>query len=94
MSRLHSVSAFATSLTLIGSSCWFVTDVLPFARRATVVADQVNPPAPVRVGAGVMTANLISQGAPPVYPPLAKQAGVQGTVQFEALIGKDGLIKI
>jgi protein TonB len=29
----------------------------------------------------------------PVYPPLAKQARIQGTVRFTAIIGKDGTIQ-
>ena len=29
----------------------------------------------------------------PVYPPLAKQARIQGMVQFTAIIGKDGTIQ-
>jgi protein TonB len=35
---------------------------------------------------------LISQPRP-VYPPLAKQARIQGTVRFTAIIGKDGTIQ-
>ncbi len=37
-------------------------------------------------------ANLLSQ-TPPVYPPLARAAVVQGTVKFDATIGADGHIK-
>ena len=29
----------------------------------------------------------------PAYPPLAKQARLQGTVRFNALIGKDGTVQ-
>ena len=32
----------------------------------------------------------IEQKVQPAYPPLAKQARVQGTVTFEVTIGKDG----
>jgi protein TonB len=39
-----------------------------------------------------MMANLVSSSAP-VYPPLALQAAVQGTVKFEAQIGPDGKVK-
>ena len=45
-----------------------------------------------RIGGNVMQASLISQ-TKPVYPPLAKAARVQGTVKFEATIGKDGTIQ-
>ncbi|MES1261697.1 MAG: energy transducer TonB, partial [Acidobacteriota bacterium] len=46
----------------------------------------------VRVGAAVQEAALLSQPKP-VYPPLAKEARVQGTVKFEAVIGKDGRVQ-
>jgi TonB family protein len=47
------------------------------------------PPGAQRVGGNVMAASLISAERP-VYPPLAKMARQQGTVKFEATIGKDG----
>jgi protein TonB len=31
--------------------------------------------------------------APPVYPPLAREAGLEGTVMIRALVGKDGRVK-
>ena len=37
-------------------------------------------------------AKLIRQPKP-TYPPLAKQARIQGTVRFNAVIGKDGTIQ-
>jgi len=46
-------------------------------------------PQRIRVGGNVQAANLISH-VEPVYPPLAKQAHVQGTVELSAIIGKDG----
>lgn len=46
----------------------------------------------IRVGGNVQAANLVHQIAP-VYPPLAKQARIQGTVRFTAVIGKDGTIQ-
>jgi TonB family protein len=49
-------------------------------------------PGTVRVGANVQAANLISQ-AKVTYPPLAKAARVQGTVRFDATIGKDGHVE-
>jgi protein TonB len=49
-------------------------------------------PKGVRLDAGVAAANLISQ-TKPEYPPLAKAARVQGTVKFDALIGKDGTVQ-
>ena len=46
----------------------------------------------IRVGGNVQAANLIRK-VTPQYPPLAKQARVQGTVRFQAIIGKDGTIQ-
>jgi len=48
-------------------------------------------PSRIRVGGNVQQAKLISQ-ARPIYPPLAKQARIQGTVRLQAIIGKDGTI--
>ena len=47
--------------------------------------------APIRVGSNVEEANILTKVAP-VYPPLAKAARVQGTVQFQATIGTDGRV--
>lgn len=49
-------------------------------------------PSRIRVGGQVQAANLIKKVIP-VYPPLAKQARIQGTVRFTAIIGKDGTIQ-
>ncbi len=67
--------------------------MVPLAALGTAAA-QGNPPgaAPIRVGGQVSKANLLSQ-VEPIYPPLAIQARVQGTVTFEALIGKDGHVQ-
>jgi TonB family protein len=66
----------------------------PMAQSAVpVVAPAASAtPAPLRVGGNVAAQNLINQ-PPPVYPPLAKTARVQGTVKFEATVGKDGTIQ-
>ena len=52
------------------------------------------PPAPKRitVGGAVQQARRLRQ-VQPVYPPLAKSARIQGTVQLSAVIGKDGNIQ-
>jgi len=52
------------------------------------------PPTPkrIRVGGSVQRANLINQPRP-VYPPLARQARIQGTVKLTAIISKDGTIQ-
>jgi protein TonB len=49
-------------------------------------------PQRIRVGGNVQAANLITQ-IKPVYPPLAKQARIQGTVELSAIIGKDGRVQ-
>jgi TonB family protein len=43
----------------------------------------------IKVAGNVQEANLISQAAP-VYPPLARQAQIQGVVKLAAIIGRDG----
>src|SRR5579883_2073158 len=48
-------------------------------------------PQRIRVGGNVQQAMLISQPRP-IYPPLAKQARISGTVTLNAVIGKDGHI--
>jgi protein TonB len=58
------------------------------------VKKEEKPPTPqrIRVGGNVQSAKLVRQPKP-VYPPLAKQARIQGTVRFQAIIGKDGTIQ-
>jgi protein TonB len=58
------------------------------------VKQEVKPATPqrIRVGGNVQAAKLVKQPRP-VYPPLAKQARIQGTVRFTAIIGKDGTIQ-
>jgi TonB family protein len=46
----------------------------------------------IRVGGTVAAINL-QQSSPPIYPPEAKAAGVQGTVKLQILIGTDGHVK-
>ncbi len=66
---------------------------------STPVAAPPPPPPPkaeapkrIRVGGQVQQARLVSQPKP-IYPPLAKQARIQGTVRLEALISKTGTIE-
>src|SRR6266849_4596396 len=82
------------------------TDVLPRAQLTSFLTAPPPPPPPppevkevkaptqqrIRVGGNVQAANLIKKITPP-YPPLAKQARIQGTVRFTAIIGKDGTIQ-
>jgi len=50
------------------------------------------PRAPIRVSIGVQAAKLIRQ-VKPVYPQLAKNARISGTVRLVAIIGKGGAIE-
>lgn len=49
------------------------------------------PSAPVRIGGDVQAAKLIRQPIP-IYPPLARQARISGTVRLEGIISKEGTI--
>jgi protein TonB len=53
---------------------------------------EVVVPQRIRVGGNVQAANLINQ-VRPIYPPLAKQARISGTVELSAVIGKDGRVQ-
>ncbi len=55
-------------------------------------ASPTSTPGRIRVGGNVAAVNLINK-VQPVYPQLAKQARVQGTVSFMAIIGKDGSVQ-
>src|SRR5262249_34756617 len=65
---------------------------------STPVAVPPPPPPPkqeapkrIRVGGQVQQAKLVNRPTP-LYPPIAKQARIQGTVRLEAVISKDGRI--
>ena len=46
----------------------------------------------ITVGGNVQSAKLVNQPRP-VYPPLAKQARISGTVRLHAIIAKDGTVQ-
>jgi len=46
---------------------------------------------PLRVGGNVQAARIVNR-VQPVYPPLARQTRISGTVRLHAIIGKDGAI--
>ena len=60
------------------------TTVMPVSRIAEANA--------VQVGGSLQSSKLISQ-VQPAYPPVAKQARIQGTVRMSALIGADGHVQ-
>ena len=76
--------------------------ILDSAPRAVAVLPPPPPPkkeapkevAPtrIRVGGSVQQAKMKNRVSP-VYPPLAKQARIQGTVVLDAVIAKDGTIQ-
>ncbi|MDE3166896.1 MAG: energy transducer TonB, partial [Acidobacteriota bacterium] len=55
-------------------------------------APKVVTPKRITIGGNVQAAKLIRQPRP-VYPPLAKQARISGTVRLAAIISKDGTIQ-
>ncbi len=66
----------------------------PVAAPPPPKVEAPKPAAPqrIRVGGNVQKANLIFQPKP-VYPPLAKQARIQGVVKLNAVIDKEGTIQ-
>jgi protein TonB len=56
------------------------------------VAPKIATPQRVRVSSGVSTGMLVRK-VPPSYPPLARQARIQGTVVLQATISKEGSIE-
>ena len=59
-------------------------------RAAAMVRQELS--GPVRVSTGVMSGNLIYKVSP-MYPPIARQAGVEGTVVLQATISQSGTIE-
>jgi len=47
---------------------------------------------PLRVGGNVIAAKIVNR-VQPIYPPLARQTRISGTVRLHAIIGKDGTIQ-
>jgi len=50
------------------------------------------PRAPVRTGGQIKAPALIKR-VPPVYPPIAASAALQGVVVLEATVGRDGRVE-
>src|SRR5260221_5160673 len=57
----------------------------------TVLCLAQDVPRRIRVG-GLVQQNMAVSRIAPVYPPLAKQARIQGVVRLEAQIGRDGRV--
>ena len=69
--------------------------VVGFGDSAAVIADPIPPPpapSPVRVGGNIRPPRKVTDVAP-VYPAIARAAGVEGVVILEAVIGEDGAVR-
>jgi len=66
--------------------------VLGSVMSVPTAVPKVATPQRVRVSQGVSQGLLIHK-VTPQYPPLARQARIQGTVVLQAVIGKDGSIQ-
>jgi len=76
-----------------GTGVYTIRIETPEARASVTTTPTLSGPAgAVKIGANVMSANLINP-VKPVYPPLAKMARQQGTVKFQATIGKEGRVE-
>ena len=64
----------------------------PWGHQPQVVVVQQPPKGPTHVSQGVMTGLLLDKVLP-VYPPIAKATGTQGTVVLQATISKNGTIE-
>lgn len=98
--KLHRASALAAGAILFAI---FATCVRgqgsqssrPPAAASAALQQDVQAPLPpgrVRVGGNVIAAQLLHM-VQPVYPPIARTAGIQGTIVLHAVIAKDGTIK-
>ncbi|MHB8656125.1 MAG: TonB family protein [Terriglobia bacterium] len=76
---------------LIASGLFWAPPNSRAAGSPTPNAQPQTAPQRIRLGGAVEAAKIIKKVAP-VYPPLAKQARIQGTVRLEATIGKDGSV--
>jgi protein TonB len=68
-----------------------MTRALPVPQDAGA-SRQEEPVTRIKVGGNVTTSKLIER-VQPVYPPLARQTRIQGTVRLHVILGKDGLVK-
>ncbi len=66
--------------------------IVAYRDGVPVAGESAPMPQRIRVGGNVQNANLVSR-VNPVYPPLAKQARIQGAVHLTVVIGRDGLIQ-
>jgi protein TonB len=75
-----------------GSSTGVIGSILGETGAAPPPPAAAPTPQRIRAGGNVQAAKLISQPMP-VYPPLARQARIQGNVVLHAIISKDGRVE-
>jgi len=63
----------------------------PHTLRISLAPAASPGPLRIRVGGNVQQAKLLSQ-VRPIYPPEAKAQGIEGTVQLQAILDKDGTV--
>jgi TonB family protein len=75
-------------------TCGSVLALSMHVDAASAASDENKPKTtePLKVSAGEMAGNVVRK-VPPVYPVAAKKARIQGTVELEAIIGKDGSVE-
>lgn len=73
------------------NSAVLITFASPNQEPADRAFEAAPGPGPIRVGGNIQQQNLLQQ-IKPVYPPLAKQAQIQGVVVLEAEISKEGRV--
>jgi periplasmic protein TonB len=73
----------AGTLAMMAMACWSLAGAIPL---------KAAEPAKIRIGGNVQASRIVSQPKP-VYPPEAKAARIQGTVQLTVEIAADGKVK-
>jgi len=68
------------------------TATMPPATSSPAATPKIAPPTRIRVSSGVEN-GLLTQRVNPAYPPLARQARIQGVVLLQATISKQGDIE-
>jgi periplasmic protein TonB len=77
---------------ILGGILGAVPSAAPPPPPPPVKKEESKVPQRIRVGGNVQQAKLVRQPRP-VYPPLAKQARIQGVVKLNAIISRDGTIQ-
>jgi TonB family protein len=77
---------------VLGTSPGAIVSKSPGAPPPESLAGDQATPKRIRVGSSVHQAKLISK-TPPVYPPDAKKAGIEGTVRVKVVIATDGSVQ-